>query len=227
MNENDDEIRQLNRKRADAYLKYICLFLDMDVGSPLFRSFVDNWFGHHQIGNLNAQPGTFVSKNWKGRPRWFNKQDLQSGKTQRNTARDRFDFVSHAAHHVCEVHGDEELIKDHVIPVKVLRDVLKEVKKQLHDSTQVPLCDVKTTLTAFYKVGLLTQAESKRLDDGKLKQCMPPGWMDRVKEHLANASSTNDFVVAVQGDKKIGWRMRYESVVPPISGESRGPPDGG
>ena len=141
----------------NTYLKYLQLYHNAgDENGALFRTLIDNWYGF-------SKGGPFLNKNDK--PKWFNNP---------NPVNDRaallaMDFVSFDAYEVMEGNHQDNLVKDHAIPVRILRQKFKEL--------QAPnLINIRKFLKRYYKLGVITKTEDVLLNQNKLRSNMPDDW---------------------------------------------------
>ena len=139
------------------YLKYLQIYhQSKDDNGSLFRTLVDNWFGY-------AKAGPFLSKNDK--PRWFNNPDP----VKNRDALLAMDFVSCRAFRVIEGLQEDNLVKDHAIPIKVLRSSFKNLQEP-------SASDIENFLNENYRLGVITKFEDKLLNQKKLRSKMPDSW---------------------------------------------------
>ena len=141
---------------AECNLEFISTYLKGRPPSAPIRTFVDDWFAY-QMG------GPFLSK--FGRPLWFNKPCPKKKKE----ALLKMHFISERAKKVIDNEGGADLKKEHAIPVKVLRDLMLEIKNPTTSN-------VKQFLLKHYKLGVLTASEDKKLREAGLQSKMPEGW---------------------------------------------------
>ena len=127
--------------------------------NALFRTLVDSWFAY-------AEGPPFVDH--KLRPIWLNNPDP----TTRNALLKRVHYVSDAAKRIVDgiaPYNPEDdngrLVKDHSIPLRVLRALLEETPVSSIE-------DLEHRLKQFYCLGLITRAEDRKLARSK----MPEGW---------------------------------------------------
>lgn len=139
------------------YFEYLKLFLiHNDQDGHLFRTFVDNWFAYsHGNHMLNS----------KGRPKWFNNPDP----IKEREALLSMHFVSADAKKVLNGELEDRLVKDHAIPIRVLRELIHEMPDQ-------SISSIKTFLMENYRLGVVTKSEDKRLNKNGLRSVMPKDW---------------------------------------------------
>ncbi len=139
------------------YLLYLQLYLNSgDRDGPTFRGFVDNWFAYH-FG------GPFLNRN--GRPKWFNNPDP----VKQREALLNMHFISSEAKRTIDGKASDRLIKDHSIPIAVLRERLRTLNDHQPET-------IEAFLKSNYRLGVLTLAEDKRLTERGLKSSMPSDW---------------------------------------------------
>jgi hypothetical protein len=110
-----------------AYLEHILLYLrSADPNGPMFRTLCDNWFAYHM-------GGPFLSRGQ--RPIWFNNPDPQ----KHQSALRKMHFISTAAEKVLDGKSAERLVKDHAIPIAVLRRTVIERQPRPPGSTKLLL----------------------------------------------------------------------------------------
>lgn len=142
------------------YLEYLVLYLKhYDQDGHLFRNFVDNWFAYsHDEHMLNS----------KGRPKWFNNPDP----IKERDALMSMHFVSANARSILNGNKQGQLVKDHAVPLRVLRELIRELQIQTTSS-------INLFLKKNYRLGVITKSEDEQLNSNKLRSSMPNGW-DRV-----------------------------------------------
>ena len=144
--------------QVEACLRHIQIFLEAkeyETGGP-FRTFIDNWF-QLKVG------GVFLNRN--GRPIWFNNPT----KAKHFDALLSMDFISENALKVLEGLSDERLVKDHSIPVAVIRDILIDQKDK-------SLLKIEETLLDNYRLGVITKTDDNELNKQGLRAKMPSNW---------------------------------------------------
>lgn len=143
-------------KWKQACLLHLQTFLRF--GEPdgrLVRTFVDSWYAMDRGGPL-LEPS--------GRPLWLNNPDPRKV----GPALLACDFVS--ANALTRIQrGEMGLIKDHAIPVRVLRERLAALEDTSAES-------IEALLRRFYAVGVITTDEDRRLNSKRLNNKMPAGW---------------------------------------------------
>jgi hypothetical protein len=141
-----------------SYLEHILIATKLRDHSAPFRTFFDNWFAFRQ-------GGPFLNAN--SRPHWYNNPCPD----KHGAALRRAHFVSQAAARTLGGVTRERLMKDHAIPVSILRDMLF----QEHPRT---VEDVRAFMLAHYRFGIITDAEDRRLNKAGLRSRMPNGWVN-------------------------------------------------
>lgn len=126
-----------------------------DRGAP-FRTFFDNFYAYY-VG------GPFL--NQSGRPHWHNNPCPR----RHREALLHSHFVSVPAMRVLAGLSEERLIKDHAIPVSVLRELF------LEDGCNT-LERVHSLMSRFYRIGIITAFEDALLTSRGLRSRMPSGW---------------------------------------------------
>lgn len=161
---NDPEL-QNERKRT--CLEYLSLFIQNgDTSAHLFRTFVDDWFAYHA-------GGAFL--NSRGKPRWFNNPDPEKC----GAALRRCHFISRHAMDALEGNGAVRLVKDHALPLRVL-------KKALIASESTEPVEIQNFLSSHYRLGLISKQEDRCLNALGLRQELPADangldWMARYQ----------------------------------------------
>lgn len=140
----------------DSYLKHILIAVEVRDHSAPFRTFFDNWFAF-------KEGGPFLNGN--SRPHWFNNPCPD----KHGQALCRAHFVSQTAARTLGGFTRERLMRDHAIPVAVLRDMLFE---QQPDSIN----SIRAFLRQHYCFGIITDEEDRKLNAAGLRSCMPDGW---------------------------------------------------
>ncbi|MGA2494757.1 MAG: hypothetical protein ABSF67_17730 [Roseiarcus sp.] len=139
---------------------YLCYLLEYtrvrDPHLNVFRTFVDNWFAYY-MGDPFLKSSLVA--------RWFNKGDLN----KKSEAITKFHIHSVRAWQVINGLAEpEDLIKDHCIPLSVIRG-------RLFDVSPTTIGELETFLIEHYKIGLITQKENAELNSLKLQSTLPPG----------------------------------------------------
>jgi len=160
------------------YLKYIETFLRAkEPNAHLFRTFVDNWFAYHT-------GGPFL--NSRGRAKWFNNPDPVSERS----ALLQMHWISQSAQNVLNGKEIVHLVKDHAIPLLVLRNRMFQFEEWTLNS-------IRQFLIENYKLGLITIDEDNKINKSGLRQKMPertadPVWMSRyLSAGLLRVSTTS------------------------------------
>lgn len=141
---------------ALSYLHHILIAVAANDRSAPFRTFFDNWFAF-------KAGGPFLNAN--SRPHWFNNPCPD----RHGEALNRAHFVSADAARTLARMDRQRLVKDHAIPVSVLRDMLM----QEGPST---VGEVELIMIKYYRLGIITQREDDWLRDAGLRSRMPAGW---------------------------------------------------
>lgn len=145
------------QKMENLYLDYIVLFAKYDdPNGPLFRTLIDNWYGYHEGGQMLSSGG---------RPRWFNNPDPY----KIEPVLPSMHFVSLEARNVISGQSRSGLVKDHAIPVAVLRKIISSVDPKSRST-------IRDFLLENYRLGLVTKEEDKVLNIDGLKSSMPENW---------------------------------------------------
>lgn len=146
----------LTNTLALSSLKHIQIAVEAkDRGAP-FRTFFDNFFAYHVRGaHLNSN----------GRPIWLNNPCPRRHRDALLGAH----FVSVAAMRVLAGLSEERLVKDHAIPVSVLREML------IDDNCDT-LKRVQRLMSRFYRIGIITVSEDDLLVSRGFRSQMPSGW---------------------------------------------------
>lgn len=139
-----------------SYIEHILVALRVKDASAPYRTFFDNWFAF-RVG------GPFLNRN--SRPHWFNAPSPD----RHGEALRRADFISAAAARTLSQLTRDRLVKDHAIPVSVLRDMLFETQPQTQE-------DVREFLRVHYRIGIITATEHAALSAAGLTSRMPSGW---------------------------------------------------
>jgi hypothetical protein len=139
------------------YLRYLLEYVRSgDPHSNVFRTFVDNWFAYYT-------GGSFLKTSLAAK--WFNRADLK----KKPDAIAKFHLCSVRAKQVIDgIVEWEDLVKDHCIPLSILR-------KKLCKANPTTIEDVERILIQYYKIGLITQEENAKLNARRLRSEMPIG----------------------------------------------------
>jgi len=144
---------------ADAYLDHILIYLKSNErGSPPLRMFLDNWFAY-------SHQGPFLSPN--GNPVWFNNPDPSKLKVREALL--SMHYVSKGAIDVINGDSDDKLVKEHSVPISILKDILYS-KMPKNKST------LNNLLLTYYRLGVLTKTEDNLLKTNGLNSKMPKNW---------------------------------------------------
>lgn len=152
MRDNAQRIIELERMN----LEFIQIFIKYQPPKSALRTFLDEWFAYNR-GEL------FLS----GRlgPHWYNKPDP----VRHNAALRGMDFISEQAEEVLSGRQRHELMKDHSVPIAVVRSKLFELNDTSIES-------IRSLLMTWYKLGVITKDEDTRLNANGLRQKMPDDW---------------------------------------------------
>lgn len=126
----------------NAYLEYLKIYLNTkEENGPLFRTFVDNWFAY-------SEGSPFL--NSRGKPKWFNNPNP----VKERDALLAMHFKSKDAMRI--IYGKQEgrLMKDHSIPIKILRILICEEL-----GTGPGVSKIKQFLKKYYRIGVITKKE--------------------------------------------------------------------
>lgn len=138
------------------YLKHILLAVGVRDYSAPFRTFFDNWFAF-------KEGGPFLNGN--SRPHWFNAPSPD----KHGQALRRAHFVSQDAARTLGGLARERLMKDHAIPVAVLRDML-------FDEQPNSIEEIRAFMLKNYCFGVITDEEDRKLSAAGLRSRMPRRW---------------------------------------------------
>lgn len=144
---------------AECTIHYIYTYLKARPPTVPMRTFVDEWFAYHT-------GGPFLNRS--GRPKWLNNPCPIKNKD----ALLSMHFISEKAEKVIKNGGGERLIKEHSVPVKVLRSLMEDMD---YPTTS----DVENFLLQHYRIGVLTTSDDQLLKDADVNSSMPYNW-DRV-----------------------------------------------
>jgi len=141
----------------NSYLEHIKICIESDAwGAGLLRSFADYWFAYHK-------QGPFLNSN--NNPKWYNNPSSVKDKD----ALLEMHFISDMAFDAIEQGSDVRLIKEHSVPVRVLRKIL--IQQEPKSTT-----DIENILLRFYRLGVLTKDEDDILCVKGLSSKMPMYW---------------------------------------------------
>ncbi|WP_037499268.1 hypothetical protein [Sphingomonas jaspsi] len=142
---------------ALSYLQHILTAVSVRDRSAPYRTFFDNWFAFERGGPfLNAS----------SRPHWYN----NPCPSRHGEALRRAHFISTMAARTLAGLERKRLVKDHVIPVAVLRDLLFEQQPRSIE-------EVRLMMQKHYRIGILAIEEDESLSRSGLRSKMPGGWM--------------------------------------------------
>lgn len=148
----------MNMKQIkNSYLEHIKICIESGSwGAGLLRSFTDYWFAYHK-------QGPFLNSN--NNPKWHNKPSSIKDKD----ALLEMHFISDMAFDAIEKGSDVRLIKEHSIPLRVIRKIL--IQHEPKTTT-----DIENILLRFYRLGVLTKDEDDILRLKGLNSKMPASW---------------------------------------------------
>ena len=148
----------MNMKQIkNSYLVHIKICIESGSwGAGLLRSFTDYWFAYHK-------QGPFLNSN--NNPKWHNKPSSVKDKD----ALLEMHFISDMAFDAIEKGSDVRLIKEHSIPLRVIRKIL--IQQEPKTTT-----DIENILLRFYRLGVLTKDEDDILRLKGLNSKMPASW---------------------------------------------------
>lgn len=141
---------------AHSYVQHIFIAIQAGDRSAPFRTFFDNWFAFQTAG-------PFLNQN--SRPHWFNNPCPD----KHGSALKNCHFISCTAARVLAGLSSERLVKDHCVPVSVLREII-------FDSHARTTEDVEQLMLRFYRVGVITKEEDDQLTANGMRSAMPDGW---------------------------------------------------
>jgi hypothetical protein len=132
------------------------------------RAMFDSWFAYH-IGVEGLLKSTLTVQ-------WLNRGDLRLRRIRETVLRIKkspFIYISQHALHVLEGRRQEELVKDHVVPVAAMKCELQSQKDFSEQS-------IRSYLEGRYRLGFITQRENERFSPRhcgeNLIASMPRGW---------------------------------------------------
>lgn len=140
----------------ESYLHHILIAVHARDASAPFRTFFDNWYAF-------SKGGPFLNRN--SRPHWFNNPCPR----KHGEALSRNAFVSANAARTLSGLSHDRLVKDHAIPVAVLRS-------ELFDRQPKDVNEVRSFLKTYFNCGIVTKEEDSRLTAAGLRSAMPSGW---------------------------------------------------
>ena len=157
------DIKSHCEKMEHVFLQKILQYIQTDGSdkSETFRTLVDSWYGYYMGEGFVKRTGSV---------QWFNRSDLKQ--MRHKPAICRMHFISSKAKMVLNSDGFEPLVKDHSVPVNILRKELSALKPLNTDG-------VKAFLLNRYRLGVITESEDKDL-------------CDRLKSGFPSGSSTSD-----------------------------------
>lgn len=126
----------------------------------LVRAFADKWFAYSKKGN-------FLTKN--NRERWFNGLKANSLSEVNRDCLLNMHFISKDALWSIKKKSNTNLIKDHIVPIKVIHKILQTDTKRTEE-------DIELLLKKYYRIGVITKNEDQMLNSFQLKSKMPDDW---------------------------------------------------
>lgn len=141
----------------NSYIKHIKLYLESgNENRQLLRTLIDEWFAYYS-------KGPFLNRN--GKPKWFNNPCPEKNRD----ALLSMHFISAEAFNVINRALKIRIVKDHSIPINVLHEIFRN-QNNYSEST------ILNTLLNYYRLGIITKDEDKRLNLLGLRSKMPSGW---------------------------------------------------
>lgn len=141
---------------AMSTLRHIQIATEARDRAAPFRTFFDNLHAYRTGGALLSRTG---------KPLWFNAPCPTRDREALLSAH----FVSTEAMRVIAGLSHEPLVRDHAVPVSVLRELLM--------NAHAPTIDlVDGYMRDFYRLGIITRSENERLNAAGLRSKMPEGW---------------------------------------------------
>lgn len=141
-------------EKSAAYIKHISISVSINDRSAPYRTFFDNWFAHYS-------KGPFLNKN--GTPKWFNNPDP----VKENNALKAMHYVSDEARQILmNEKAKIPLVKDHSIPVSILRDYL--LKNVITDEAEI-----FKFLVNNYRIAVITKNDDNALVAAGYRSKMP------------------------------------------------------
>lgn len=137
-------------------LRHIQIATEVRDRAAPYRTFLDNFYAYYAGGPLLNQTG---------RPHWFNRPCPREHRDALASAH----FVSVRAMRVLAGLSRESLVRDHAIPVAVLRDMLLNAH---NPSLEI----IERYIRNFYRLGIVTEGEDQSLTAAGLRSSMPEGW---------------------------------------------------
>jgi hypothetical protein len=153
-----DDIKSYCEKKEQDFLQKILQYIQPDGSdkSEKFRTLVDSWYGYYMGAGFVKRTGSV---------QWLNRRDL--AQKRHHAAICKMHFISAEAKKVLNSDRDDHLIKDHSVPVNILR-------KELTALNPLDTEGVKTFLLDRYRLGVITKCEDNKLS-GPLKSGFPSG----------------------------------------------------
>lgn len=162
---------------AASYLEHIRIALEAgDRGAP-FRDFIDNWAAFSSGTDHHVSSGD--------RPRWFNNPCLRTRQAMLYSLDFRsaatgplLDYArtSPAEYKARRAAKDQavRLIVDHAVPIDVMVRMMfgPEPGERVEQTAE----GIRSYLTRWYRLGLLTADEDARLNRAGLRSAMPHDW---------------------------------------------------
>ncbi len=143
---------------AEVYLGFIQVMASHHDRTPgTLRTFLDTWFAYETGGPFLNRAGT---------PIWLNKPCPIKHRAALLAA----DWISDSAQSAIDnERTDVHLVKDHILPVRVIRERLFE--RQFTDRDEL-----LAFLRRWYRIGIITKVEDVLLNQRGLNRSMPPQW---------------------------------------------------
>ncbi len=126
----------------------------------LVRTFADKWFAYSKRGN-------FLTKN--NRERWFNGLKANSLSQLNKECLLDMHFISRDALSSIKKKSNISLIKDHIVPIKVIHGILQTDINRSEEN-------IERLLKKYYRIGVITKEEDHKLNNLQLKSKMPDDW---------------------------------------------------
>jgi hypothetical protein len=150
-----------NEVMKNNYLQYLEVYLNnADENGALFRTFIDSWYAYYKGGPLLNRNGNVV---------WLNRPDPIKLK---DTLIHAGDFISTKAMRIMNGEEPGRLVKDHSIPIKILRKLI--VREQ-----RVNTAYIEEFLKDHYRLGIITKDEDRKINAEKLRSNMPEDWDEK------------------------------------------------
>jgi hypothetical protein len=158
---------------ANSYITHILVAVSVGDRAAPFRDFVDNWYAFKAPGGHLLTKGNL--------PRWFNNPNatilgdaltamhFRSSKAAEIIALAR-DNNTEYEDRLAKKDASVRLMVDHAIPLRVIKNKLfTQEAKHTAETIHAVLCQ-------WYRLGVITAEEDKRLNEAGLQSKMPPNW---------------------------------------------------